>query len=901
MTSKLSIVAFVITGLGLALPVLGGAPYSFESVPGRLPKNVVPLDYVIEIVPNAADLTLTGRESVALQFRASSATIIFNSLNEILSDVRLDGRPVKSVVSSDEQQLTTVTLAKPAATGPHTLAFAYTAKIERQPRGLFAQSYVNHDGTKGLMLTTQMEPTEARRMFPCWDEPAFRATFQLAATMRSDWATVGNMPIANRVAHGNLATTTFERTPKMPSYLVEYTAGDLAAVNADSGGTRFSVWATRGQEHDGEIALANAPKILADYNAYFGYPYPLPKLDSIAIPGGFDGAMENWGAITYNDQTLLVTPSSTLSSQQNVFSYQAHEMAHQWNGDLVTMGWWDDIWLNESFASWMAAKETALRNPDWKWWEGQDAYKETAMDADASNASHAIEQHVSNELQANSSFDPDITYRKGQAILRMFEAYLGPDIFRDGVRAYMNAHAYSNATSADLWHALNSVSRENIGKIASGWTEQPGYPLVMVAASCDASGARTIKISQRRFVLRGTDPRVSHWNVPLQIRSGAGGAPQSVLATTDNQTVLAGRCDEPLSVNAGAIGFYRTQYDQATLRTDTANFGSLPDPDRIALLDDQWALAQSGAGTLPSYLALASAMGTDLDTRAWDQITGALGTIEYDERGAAGHNAFATYARSVIKPVADQLRWDAKPGETPDVQRLRRTLIGNLGAWGDQSVIGEARRRFNGFMADRGSLSPDDQTVVLSIVAQYADVGTFARLHALAKTAGNEAQLDRYYSALMAVRDPALAVQAANIALSPEIPPQADSQRLRFIGRLAQFNPNLAWQVFRDNSEQLLAPYVMQRSLIITQRVPQLFWDAVALPGLENWIRAHVPAQLSVLTDRGLERAQFELHQKQALVTAADAYLRRAVNLGHRFDARSAANQRVSTSTGVQP
>src|ERR1700678_2267081 len=313
MPYKMRMIVLGSLGLALTLPALGAAPFSFETAPGRLPKDVVPLDYTIDIVPDIAHLTLTGRESVALQFRSATATIVFNSLNESLRDVRLDGQPVKGAVSSDEKQLTTVTLATPAAIGQHTLSFAYTRKIEQQPRGLFAQPYTNHEGTKGLMLTTQMEPTDARRMFPCWDEPAFRATFQLTATANADWAVVGNMPVAKRAVQGKLATTTFERTPKMPTYLVEHTAGENGESTDGKGGTRFGVWAVRGQEHDGETALDNAQMILADYNAYFGYAYPLPKLDSIAIPGGFSGAMENWDAITYPDHTLLPPKPTTLA------------------------------------------------------------------------------------------------------------------------------------------------------------------------------------------------------------------------------------------------------------------------------------------------------------------------------------------------------------------------------------------------------------------------------------------------------------------------------------------------------------------------------------------------------------------------------------------------------------
>ncbi|HTG07569.1 MAG TPA: M1 family metallopeptidase, partial [Bradyrhizobium sp.] len=291
-------------------------------------------------MPDADALRFTGTESVRLQFRTATATVQFNSLNETLSHVLLDGKPVKSVISSNEQQLTTVTLSKPAA-GVHTLSFSYTGKIETQPQGLFAQKYAKSGGGQAVMLSTQMEATDARRMFPCWDEPAFRATFHLTVTVPKSWATVGNMPIAHRVEHGRSATVSFQRSPKMPSYLVEFTAGDLREVSAQRGGTRFGVWAVAGHEQDGTVALASAQDILADYNDYFAYPYPLPKLDSIAVPGGFSGAMENWGAITYNDQALLVSPSSAMQDRQTVFSIQAHEMAHQWFGDLVTMGWWD--------------------------------------------------------------------------------------------------------------------------------------------------------------------------------------------------------------------------------------------------------------------------------------------------------------------------------------------------------------------------------------------------------------------------------------------------------------------------------------------------------------------------------------------------------------------------------
>ena len=852
-----------------------GAPFSFESAPGRLPKNVVPLSYDVAIVPDAEALRLTGTESVRLQFRAATATVQFNSLNETLGHVLLDGKPVKSVTSSDQKQLTTVTLTQPVS-GLHTLSFTYSGKIETQPVGLFAQKYTKAGGGEGVLLSTQMEATDARRMFPCWDEPAFRATFRLSVTVPKSWATVGNMPIAARTLHGQSATVSFQQSPKMPSYLVEFTAGDLREVAATRGGTKFGVWAVAGHEQNGAQALASAQEILADYNEYFAHPYPLPKLDSIAVPGGFSGAMENWGAITYNDQILLVSPSSTLQDRQGVFSVQAHEMAHQWFGDLVTMGWWDDTWLNESFASWLAAKETAARYPAWRWWEQEDQSKESAMAADARATSHPIEVHVTDELQAADSFDSDITYSKGEALLRMLEAYIGEDVFRQGIRNYIKSRAYSNAAAADLWNALGQASGKNITALAAPWVERPGFPLVSAAAACDSSGNRSVTLRQKRFLLNGGsagNANAAPWQVPLRIRIG-GAAPRSVLLDTREQKIAAGRCDEALSVNADAVGYYRVQYDADTLAVNTRAFPGAVDGDRIALLDDQWALLGSGEASLQSFLALASSMGADRDARAWQQILRALAIIEYAERGSPGHEAFASYARALIKPVADRLGWDAAPQETPDVVDLRDTLLRDLSRWGDRATVDEARRRFAGFVQDPEKMSADAQTTLLTIVGQNADAATFAQLHALCKGAKDDTFLERCYLALARVRDPQLAGQVVHIALSDELPPQANTLSLRLIVGLSREHPRLSWDTYVANQDQLMKSASSEdRALRVAQETPAVYWDAVPLDQLEAWVRANTPQGTADNLARGMETAHHLAAQKLALVKAADAYL----------------------------
>ncbi len=858
--------------LAMSARPANAAPFDFDAAPGQLPKNIVPSAYAIAVVPDLDAGTLSGTERVTLTVRAATDRIIFNTLNESLSDVRLDGTRVEGIDNDASRQITSLRLPHPVRPGTHTLTFAYSGRLEQQPHGLFLQPYTQADGRQDRMLSTKMESTDARRMFPCWDEPAFRATFELTVTIPADWAAISNMPIKRRTLKGGLATVTFRRSPRMPSYLVELSAGHLAELSAKEGDTRLGVWAPRGREQDGALALANARQILADYDDYFGYAYPLPKLDSIAVPGGFSGAMENWGAITYNDQLLLVGTSSTIADQQRVYSVQAHEMAHQWNGDLVTMAWWDELWLNESFASWRSAEETDRRHPAWKWLLLRDEDRDQAMRDDARALSHPIHQPVADELQAANAFD-SITYRKGAAVLRMLEAYLGADLFRDGVRRYLRARAYSNSTATDLWNALAAVSGRRIDDIARDWTEQPGYPLIEVVARCDAGDRRTITLAQRRFLLQGADPGASHWRVPLRIRSGIGADARPLLLTEDGQTATAGRCDEPLSVNADAIGFFHVAYDEATLATNTRQFARLPEGDRIAMLDDSWALALNGRLPLDVYLALCSSMSESVSTRAWQQIAEALHTIEYDNRGQPGHAAFLELARSMLRPVAARLGWDQAATATPDVRQLRHALIGDLAAWDDEAVRDEARRRFAQFVSDRRTIEPDDQSMVLAAVMHSADAATFEALHAIAKAETDDTARRRYYEALMRVDDPALAEQAARIALSDEIPPQAANTRLGLVAVLAAAHPALSWSTFSENADSLLATNPKYAPLITAEYVPQIYWDALPLERLERWIRSRVPPEMSVNIDRGMEAARAQQAERAGLQRALERYL----------------------------
>jgi aminopeptidase N len=869
-TKHLSLLA-ALSLLCLVQPAGAATPNEFVAAQGRLPRDVRPLAYTLDLVPDLATLTTHGRESVLLEFRAQAATIQFNSLGERLGQVRFDGHPVRAVVSDDAAQLTTVTLPRAAAVGRHTLSFRFHGVIERDPRGLYVLQYRDARGAIARLLSTQMESTDARRMFPCWDEPAFRATFELRTTQPAAWAVIGNMPVEQREVRGALATTRFARSPPMPSYLVEYTTGDLAALHGAAGRVAIGVWAMRGQEPLGATALQSAELILPDYEQYFGVRFPLPKLDFIAVPGGWDGAMENWGAITFADNILLFTPGSALQNAQDIFATQAHEMAHLWNGDLVTMAWWDDLWLNESFAEWMADRETALRHPEWDYWLLKDADRESAMAADARATSHAIQRPVRDELQASTAFDSDITYDKGASVLRMLEANAGPDAFRAGIRGFLQEHAYSNATSGDLWRALDAATGRQFGAIAAGWTEQPGFPLVTVSASCDGAGARTLTLSQRRFLLDGADAQQLRWRVPLQVRDAPAEPPHGEMLTADGQQLAAGRCTEPLSVNAGAIGYYRVAYDAATLDLDTRNFARLPDADGIALLDDQWALAETGAAPLGSYLDLVASLSADRDPRSWQQAISALGTIEFAERGLPGHDRFVAYARSLLAPAYAALGALPRSADTPAGRAVRRLLAQALGMWGDEAVVADMRRRFSLLATGRQTAAPEDQAVILAVVARNADAATFSTLNALAVAAPDMAARRREFAALAEVADPALAADAVRIALSDELPPQDDFLRLHMIVTLAALHPQLSWDALTANVGRLTSLLTDSAQTFIAQAVPAAYWRGLPQGDIETWVRAHVDAELSDDIARGLETARFQLAAQSRLVTQADA------------------------------
>src|SRR5689334_7922530 len=470
--------AFLVYLFTIVTSLQAEQPFDFASTPGKLPKQVRPTDYAIWIKPDIKKLTFVGRETVKLNVEHATSQLVLNAADLTVSDAQLDGKPIPKTKFDPKNELLTITALGELTPGEHTLALKFTGKINQFGRGLFYGKYQEQGtGAKKIFLGTQFEAADARRLFPCWDEPAFRARFQLTTVVPENWMSVSNMPVTSekRVTGGR--EVEFQPTPSMSSYLVVFCAGEFDAVESEVDGVKLRITTTKGKAEGARYALEITAQILHYYNEYFGIPYPLPKLDQLAIPGGFGGAMENWGGITYYETALLFDPAnSSVATKQTVYEVIAHEVAHQWFGDLVTMAWWDNLWLNEGFASWMGTKCTSRFNPQWEVWLEKNLprdptrrtgiEKEQAMEGDARATTHPIQQKIETEAEANEAFD-DITYKKGQSFLRMLESFLGEESFRDGIRRYIEAHKYSNSTTADLWNALSEVSGEPVADIRS--------------------------------------------------------------------------------------------------------------------------------------------------------------------------------------------------------------------------------------------------------------------------------------------------------------------------------------------------------------------------------------------------------------------------------------------------
>jgi aminopeptidase N len=800
-----------------------------------LPATAAPSHYDLVVTPDLKAGTFKGEVKIDLTLRATTDRIKLNAAELVFDKATLRGPgsiagPNAIGIDLDPKEETaTLRFAKPLAPGRYQLSIAYGGKINSHAAGLFSLGY-DAGGKPAKALFTQFENSDFRRFAPSWDEPNKKATFSFSAVVPADLVAVSNMPIStSEPLAGGLKRVTFATTPKMSTYLMFFGLGDFERVSRNVDGVDIGVVVKRGDTARGAYALDAAEHILRYYNDYFGVKYPLPKLDLVAGPGTsqFFGAMENWGAIFYFERDLLVDPKiSTESDRENVYIVVAHEMAHQWFGDLVTMDWWDDLWLNEGFASWMELKATDHAHPEWNVWLGQLGSKQAAMSLDQRAGGHPVIQHISDVLQANQAFDA-ITYEKGQSVIRMIEAYVGEDTFRAGVRRYIKRHAYGNTVTDDLWRELDGVSPRKITAIAHDFTQQPGVPLIE-----ERPAGSAVALVQSRFGVDASADTPLTWRVPVVTSEGR------ELVSRDQPGQLAVQSG-PTLVNAGQTGYFRTLYTPAEFAKIAGAYGKLASADQLGVFNDTGSLSYAGRQPIGDLLSLIAQMPADADPVVLTAMVDRLSAMKSLERDLPGQAAFKAFGRRALSPLFARIGWDAKPGESDNAAKLRSSLLYTLADLGDEAVIAEAKRRFEAYRADPASLSSSARRTVLDIVAHHADATIWDELHAMAQSAKTELEREEYYDDLAVADDDALTQKALDLAFAAETPETTGPSMIR---NVAALRPELAFNFATSHLTELnkrLEPDSRN------QYMPGLVMsahDLAVIEKLKAWAAEHIPA-----------------------------------------------------------
>ena len=856
------------------------APFRFEDTPGRLPKTVVPIHYSIELTPDFGNLTFSGAQTVDIEVRAPTDALVLHAVDLTIASASIEGvGPAQRIVLDPKAETVTLTFARPLGAGRYRLAMAFAGRISsfRENRAQFGRglSAVDYGGARQpkRMIVSNLEPAEARRIFPAWDEPSFKAAFELHVTVADEFLAVSNMPVAREEAvGGGRKRVSFAPTPRMSTYLFVLAVGELAREAVEAEGVSIGVVTPATMKGYAQYALTSAADVLKFYNDYFGVKYPLPKLDLIAVPGGigFGLAMENWGGITFHEMALLYDPDTTPEEQrQLIFMTIAHEMAHQWFGDLVTLAWWDNLWLNEGFATWMQYKATDRLNPDWHIWLYASDRKQVAMQKDARRGTHPVQQPVANDKDMVITAFDEIVYDKGQAVVRMLEAYLGEDVFREGMRAYMGKHAHSNATSADLWQALEAASGKPIAGIANPFIEQAGIPFVLADADC-VDGGQRMRLQQERFAIEFPNAAPYRWQVPIRygpVRAGAK-AEQGLLDGTSE--IVAGRCEDAAKLNLGDTGYYRVKYDPATQAALEKSIPDMSPVDRANFIDDVRALKEAGLVSVAADLDLIERLGPQTDAAVVTQVIRTLERIDHLARGRPGHEEFRAYARATLRPVFVGLGVNAAAGEALDRPLVAR-VVRALGAFGDETIIAQAKRSFAAFLSDPTSLPKDLRGPVVYLVGRYADRATYDTLLGLARASTRGEERVRYYSAAAAALDPALAKETLAVALGDELTPSLAGEVIEWV---AEEHRALTWDFLRANFALLSSQQDPVVRDVLVPGVASMFTDRMRAEEVTSFAPIHATEVGRIAAARARETILADAALAERQVPALSAWLR---------------------------
>ena len=848
----------------------------------RLPVDVRPTRYAAELRIDLVHDRFTGQLLIDLALRESRREIYLHAVDLDVSaaSASVNGRTLSAEKTSVDVESETValTFAEPLPAGATALRLGWSGKFTPGLRGLYRA---------GPVAVTQFEAADARRVFPCFDEPAFKARWELTLVdVPADVVAISNgAPISDTPDAAGRRRIVFAPTPPLSSYLVAVILGDLVpSPTANAGSIPTRTWSVPSKKHLTAFAQEVATAVLPRLEDYFGLPYAFGKVDQIGVPDFEAGAMENAGAVTFREVALLLeVANAPLAVQKRVAEVITHELAHQWFGNLVTMVWWDDLWLNEAFATWMAYKIVDQWRPDWRIWMDFEVGKGSALLLDALQSAHPIRSEVHNAEEAGESFDA-ITYEKGGAVLRMIEGFLGETRFRDGIRLYMRRHRDANATADDLWGALAESSGQPIVELANGWIRQVGYPLCSISApNASADGPLpTVTVRQARFFAdpraRSTDDR-TRWLVPmvLRFRDRRGIREQAVLLEdVEQQVTLDAEGDVAWCIaNAHGRGFYRTAYDQNLQRRllQASAMADLDPAERMGLVSDQWALVRAEVAPIEGFLELIASLRDESNHVVLDEIVSRLSIIEHRHLAEEDRPRFGRFVGSLFREPATRLGWQGT--DEGDETRLRRAALLRAVVLlaRERPAIDEATRRFS-LIKGAGQLDPNLLDVVVTAVAREADNARFDDLRARARAETDPAAKRRYLHALGRVEDPALSKLAVDLALTDDIPMQDFTTYLNvLLGNRVTREPALRLVVdrFDDVRAKASSPMLLRRLVEALGVLP----ERRHLDIVRKFLADHPIDGAKQATAQTLERLELDVALRERLIPKVSAWLAR--------------------------
>src|SRR6266481_2182527 len=858
----------------------------------RLPQDVVPEHYSLTFTPDLQKATFAGEAAIQVKIVNPVHSITLNSAElEFQSATIEQGGSVQEAKINFDAPKEQATLTAPAQLmpGPANIRIRFTGILNDKLRGFYlAKTKLRN------YATTQFESTDARRAFPSFDEPAFKSTFDITLIVdKGDTAVSNGRIVADTPGpSADKHTLKFSTTAKMSTYLVAMAVGDFTCNEGEADGIPIRVCGTPDKKPLGTVAVRYAAEILKFYNQYYGIKYPFGKLDILGVPDFEAGAMENTGAIFYRESLLFIDDQhSSVNSHQAVFEVLAHEMAHQWFGDLVTMKWWDNLWLNEGFATWMALKPSQALHPEWN--AALDGVRATngAMALDSLRSTHPIRAQAETPDEINELFD-GISYEKGAAVLRMVEAYVTPDVFRRGVNAYLRKFAWSNAAAEVFWQAITVASGPRVDQIMPAFISQPGVPLASVKSSCVVPQVAAPALNRRRAKIGKPQPKTEvtltqtrffsepgaagskaeDWVIPVCIKA-SDAKPFCQLLSRQQQVIPMAGCASWVFANSGAAGYYRTRYEGDVLqKVDAAATTQLNTAERISLVADQSALMRAGQLSVGNYLDLITALNQDAENSVVGTYGGSLNLIHDYLLTSADKEAFRAWVRVNFRPMLAKIGWAPSPGEADDVHNLRSSLIGILGGPGeDPETIQKATALAKKYLEQPDSVDPSIAPTVLSVAAAYGDSALFQQYLAAMRHRNAPEQFYSLAGALASFHDPQLAQQWLEIIVSPEIRNQDAAEFIADLIRNPETN-RVAWEWVKAHWPQVEAQLTLSSGGAIVGAT-RSFCDAGSRDDVQKFFTEHKVASSERTLRQTMERIDSCISYRSQQQSSLSAWL----------------------------